>query len=82
MNLGKSSHCHSEIDHDYDEQRHFADLLTKPDVSRSAHFGTDSVTSGGDKQAYSEAKHRVERPRVKLLGWLDWIDPLQSIPGN
>ena len=66
--MSKSLHCHFEIDHDYYEQRHFADPLTKPDVSRSAHFGTDSVTSEGDKQASSEAKHRVERPYVKLLG--------------
>jgi hypothetical protein len=47
--------------------------VTKPDASRSARCGTDSVTSEGDKPS-SEAKNRVERP-LKLFGGLDWIDP-------
>ena len=48
-----------------------------------ARFGTDSVGPEGDKQkTSSEAKNRVERPYVNLLGGLDWIDPSQSMPGN
>ena len=67
----------------HDKQRHVPDPMAKPDASRSARFGTDSVTPEGDKQTSSEAKHRVERPRIlETFGVQDWIVPSQSIPGN
>ena len=40
----------------------------KKNETKPHRFGTNSVASEGDKKTSSEAKHRVERPYVKLLG--------------